>query len=101
MVMVLVARTGPKAARLVWEFIKSNWGNIQGYVPWLGSVLQDVTLSFSTAEDLRGVEAFFQAHKDAGSEDERRLVVETIKANMRWQSTQRTPVLNWLKLRGY
>jgi hypothetical protein len=95
----MVARSST-GAHLAWGFVKLNWDRVRIYVPWFGSVLQDVAALFSTPADLADVEAFFRAHPEGASANERGLILESIRANIRWQQAQRAPVLAWLQARG-
>ncbi len=86
--------------KMTWEFIKTNWGELErryhgGGFGSITRVLQETTSGFITTEDLADVEKFFGEHKVPGAERAMAQSLEEIRSNISWRARDLENIREW------
>ncbi|CAG4971610.1 unnamed protein product [Parnassius apollo] len=92
----------PSGTSLVWDDVRSRWPQLVERFTlnsrYLGSLVPGITSSFDTPLKLQEMETWFAQYPEAGAgESARKRALETVHNNIRWSSTQKPAVVDWLK----
>ncbi|MFQ5872414.1 MAG: ERAP1-like C-terminal domain-containing protein, partial [Dehalococcoidia bacterium] len=103
-VLVLTAVAANRHGRdLAWEFIKSNWGELDsryGKGGFMVMRLVSTTQAFNTLERAEEVEQFFREHPAPAAQRTVQQSLERIRLNARWLERNRTELAEWFAARG-
>ncbi|XP_030767468.1 glutamyl aminopeptidase-like isoform X2 [Sitophilus oryzae] len=86
---------------LIWDFVRNNWEYLVDRFTlndrYLGQLIRTITSSFSTAERLAEMQAFFNQYPDAGAgASSRKTALETVENNIRWLERYKSTVESWI-----
>ncbi|XP_045768463.1 glutamyl aminopeptidase isoform X2 [Maniola jurtina] len=87
---------------LVWDNVRTNWPKLVERFTlnsrYLGSLIPDITDSFSTDQKLKEMEEFFARYPEAGAGESSRVrALETVRNNIQWATTHLAVVSTWLQ----
>ncbi|PWY93461.1 lysine aminopeptidase apsA [Aspergillus sclerotioniger CBS 115572] len=88
-----------------WTWLKNNWDAIYKRLPpslgMLGTVVQLSTASFSTEQQLKDVQEFFQSKDTKGFDRAVEQSLDSIRAKVNWVKRDRADVESWLKANSF
>ncbi|KAF3082306.1 Aminopeptidase 2 mitochondrial [Orbilia oligospora] len=89
----------------LWQWAKDSWDILEKKLPpglgMLGSIVQIVTSSFTSEEQIADVEAFFNTRNTKGFDKGLAQALDSVKAKASWLKRDREDVKEWLKSEGY
>ncbi|EPS37099.1 hypothetical protein H072_9309 [Dactylellina haptotyla CBS 200.50] len=89
----------------LWSWAKENWDKLEQKLPpglgMLGSIVQIVTSSFTTEEQIADVKAFFDKRSTKGFDKGLAQALDAVSAKAKWLERDREDVAEWLKGEGY
>lgn len=89
----------------LFKWMTENWDEIYKRFPsglsMLGSLVQIMTSSFTKAEQLEAVEAFFKDKDTKGYDKSLAQSTDSIRSKISWLGRDREDVADWLKQNGY
>ncbi|PYH92872.1 lysine aminopeptidase apsA [Aspergillus ellipticus CBS 707.79] len=88
-----------------WAWLKNNWDAIFKRLPpslgMLGTVIQLSISSFTTQQQLKEVQEFFDSKDTKGFDRAVEQSLDAIRAKVNWVQRDRSDVESWLKANGY
>ncbi|KAK6529859.1 Aminopeptidase 2 mitochondrial [Arthrobotrys megalospora] len=89
----------------LWQWAKDSWDILEQKLPpglgMLGSIVQIVTSSFTSEEQIADVEAFFGTRNTKGFDKGLAQALDSVKAKANWLKRDQEDVKEWLKSEGY
>ncbi|KAK6530013.1 Aminopeptidase 2 mitochondrial, variant 2 [Orbilia ellipsospora] len=89
----------------LWMWAKENWDELERRLPpglgMLGSIVQIVTSSFTTSEQIEDVKAFFDKRSTKGFDKGLAQALDAVSAKSKWLERDREDVKKWLSSEGY
>ncbi|CAG9823833.1 unnamed protein product [Phaedon cochleariae] len=91
----------PLGTELVWQWVRNNWEYLVNRFTlndrYLGSLIPAITGRFATEEKITEMKTFFEKYPEAGAgKASRAKALETVQNNIRWLSTYKETVENWI-----
>ncbi|XP_071548243.1 aminopeptidase N-like isoform X2 [Panulirus ornatus] len=98
---------GPVGNILAWDFLRSQWSRITNYIGAtffaLPTMIEDVTKTFNTAQQLKELVEFDQENVGRLLTGKRAVLqaVEVTKINVDWMEKNRDLIVDWLENQGF
>ncbi len=97
--------THKEGIQALWEWMKANWEELEKKLPpgltMLGTVVSICTSSFTSSEQMKDIEKFFNSRKTKGFDQSLAQSMDAIGAKASWLDRDRADVEGWLKEHGY
>ena len=98
-------QTVPGGAELLWEWMCTNWEELEKRLPaglgMLGYVVRFCTVGFSDPQWVDKINQFFAQHSTKGFEMTLEQTMDDIRVKARWVQRETEDVKTWLKENGY
>jgi aminopeptidase N/puromycin-sensitive aminopeptidase len=97
--MLATAAANAKARKVTWQFIKSNWKELNKRYPASGHMLGRALKPFglmSEEKDLADLKKFFKGNKTQGMERTVQQILERVENNCLWLKNQKSQIQNWI-----
>lgn len=98
-------RTHPEGIKALWEWVKTNWDELETRLPpslsMMSSVISISTSSFTHLDQMKDIENFFANKSTKGFDKALAQSCDAIRAKTAWIDRDSEDVKSWLKQHGY